>query len=175
MSTFLSSVLRPRRVSAIAALAVALPLLAANIQTAQAYDITSTAAVNVTAAGIALQSHDPVAYQTVGKPTLGLERYSAQFEGATYRFASEANLRLFQANPEKYAPLHGGFCQQGMAGGRKLDGDPTLFRVENGRLAVFSYPAALAAFERDIAGNAAKALANWPQARNKTPRELFGF
>jgi YHS domain-containing protein len=174
MSALVRSFLRSRRATMLAAVVATVPFLAA-VNTAHGYDITSTAPVNVTAAGIALQSHDPVAYQTVGKPTLGLEQFSAQFEGATYRFASEANLRLFQANPAKYAPLHGGFCQQGVATGRKLDGDPSLFRVADGRLAVFSYPAALAAFERDVAGNAAKATTNWTTVQNKTPRELFGF
>jgi YHS domain-containing protein len=139
---------------------------------ALAYDITSKAPVNVTAAKIALQSHDPVAYQTVGKPVLGSEAFTAEFEGATYRFASDANRKLFIANPAKYAPLHGGFCQMGAANGKKLDGDPTLFRVENGRLAVFSYPAALEAFKKDTEGNAKKAETNWATIRDKAPREL---
>jgi len=160
---------------AFAAFAVVVPLMAATALPAHAYDITSTAEVNVTSARIALQSHDPVAYQTVGRPVLGNERFSAEYEGAIYRFASEDNLRLFQASPARYAPLHGGFCQQGMAGGRKLDGDPALFRVADGRLAVFSYKAALDAFNRDPAGNTAKAATNWPTAKNKTPRELFGL
>jgi YHS domain-containing protein len=158
-----------------AAFAVALPLLAAAPTPARAYDITSTAQVNVTSARIALQSHDPVAYQTAGRPMLGSERFTAEYQGAIYRFASEENLRLFQASPARYAPLHGGFCQQGMAGGRKLDGDPALFRVADGRLAVFSYRAALDAFQRDPSGNAAKAADNWEKVKDKTPRELFGF
>lgn len=138
-----------------------------------AYDITSKAPVNVSSTKIALQSHDPVAYFTVGKPVLGSEAFSAEFEGAVYRFSSEANRKAFLAEPAKYAPLHGGFCQQGAAGGRKLDGDPNLFRVANGRLAVFSYPAALEAFKKDPEGNAKKAETNWPNIKDKTPRELF--
>lgn len=144
----------------------------ASVGYASAYDITSKAAVNVTTAKIALQSHDPVAYFTVGKPVLGQEKYSTEHEGAIYRFSSEANLNTFKADPAKYAPLHGGFCQQGAAGGRKLDGDPNLFRVADGRLAVFSYPAALEAFNKDPAGNAKKAETNWPNIKDKAPREL---
>lgn len=164
-----------RRGAAIAAFAAIVPFMAAVTTPAHAYDITSTAQVNVTAARIALQSHDPVAYQTVGRPVLGNERFSAEYQGAIYRFSSEENLRTFQASPARYAPLHGGFCQQGMAGGRKLDGDPALFRVADGRLAVFSYKAAQDAFLRDPAGNAAKAVENWEKVKDKTPRELFGF
>ncbi len=145
------------------------------VTAAQAYDITSKAPVNVTSARVALQSHDPVAYHTVGKPVLGVEKFSAEHEGAIYRFSSEANLKAFQAAPAKYAPLHGGFCQQGAAGGRKLDGDPNIFRVADGKLALFSYKAALDGFLKDPAGNATKANDNWPKIQDKTPRELFGF
>ena len=175
MSRLANSVAILKRGVAIAALATIVPFMAATLAPAHAYDITSTAQVNVTSARVALQSHDPVAYQTVGRPVLGNERYSAEYQGAIYRFSSEENLKTFQASPARYAPLHGGFCQQGMAGGRKLDGDPALFRVADGRLAVFSYKAAQDAFLRDPAGNAAKAVDNWEKVKDKTPRELFGF
>ncbi len=175
MPFFSQSLLRFRRGASIAVLASVIPFTVAGMTAAHAYDITSKAAVNVTSAKIALQSHDPVAYQTVGKPVLGQEAFSAEHEGATYRFSSAANLATFKANPAKYAPIHGGFCQQGMAGGRKLDGDPALFRVADGKLAVFSYKAALDGFLKDPAGNAAKANDNWSKVADKTPRELFGF
>ncbi|WP_350335549.1 YHS domain-containing (seleno)protein [Coralliovum pocilloporae] len=139
---------------------------------ALAYDITSTAPVNVTAAKIALQSHDPVAYFTVGKPVLGSEKYSAEHEGAIYRFSSADNLAKFKADPAKYAPQHGGFCRMGAALGLKLDGDPSLFRVDNGRLSVYSYPAALKGFSADVAGNGAKADSKWPGIKNKAPKDL---
>lgn len=137
-----------------------------------AYDITSTAPINVTAARIALSSYDPVAYFTVGKPVLGKQAYSAEYNGAIYRFSSKANRAAFRADPAKYAPLHGGFCQMGAALGKKLDGDPTLFRVANGKLAVFSYKAAQDGFLKDVAGNTAKAEGNWPKIKDKAPSEL---
>ncbi len=175
MPAFFQSLSRFRRGVSIAAIAAIVPFMAAGMTAAHAYDITSKAAVNVTASRVALQSHDPVAYHTVGKPVLGQEKFSAEHEGAIYRFSTEANLKAFKADPAKYAPLHGGFCQQGMAGGRKLDGDPNLFRVADGKLAVFSYKAALDGFLKDPTGNAAKANDNWPKVKDKTPRELFGF
>ncbi|MGL5116399.1 MAG: YHS domain-containing (seleno)protein [Beijerinckiaceae bacterium] len=139
---------------------------------AAAYDITSKAQVNVSSAKIALQSHDPVAYFTAGKPVLGSEKFSSEHEGAIYRFASDENLKAFKADPAKYAPLHGGFCQQGAANGKKLDGDPNLFRVADGKLAVYSYPAAREAFLKDPAANAQKARDNWTNIKEKAPREL---
>ncbi len=152
------------------ALGMALAFTAVN--PALAYDITSTAPVNVSAAKIALKSHDPVAYFTVGKPVLGSEKYSAEHEGAIYRFSSEENLKTFKANPAKYAPQHGGFCRMGAALGKKLDGDPTLFRVDNGKLSVYSYPAALKGYSGDVAGNGAKADAKWPEIKNIAPKDL---
>lgn len=150
--------------SFVAAFAVSAPALA--------YDITSTAPVNVSAAKIALKSHDPVAYFTVGKPVLGLAKYAAEHEGAIYRFSSAENLATFKANPAKYAPQHGGFCRMGAALGKKLDGDPTLFRVDGGKLSVYSYPAALKGYNSDVSGNGAKADANWPEIKNIAPKDL---
>lgn len=139
---------------------------------ALAYDITSTAPVNVSAAKIALKSHDPVAYFTVGKPVLGSEKYSAEHEGAIYRFSSAENLATFKANPAKYVPQHGGYCRMGAALGKKLDGDPTLFRVDDGKLSVYSYPAALKGYSSDVSKHGANADANWPKIKNIAPKDL---
>lgn len=175
MSVLYHSLVRLVGSAALVAAVSTAALAVAGVTAAQAYDITSKAPINVTSARVALQSHDPVAYHTVGKPVLGVEKFSAEHEGAIYRFSSEANMKVFQAAPAKYAPLHGGFCQQGAAGGRKLDGDPTIFRVADGKLAVYSYKAALDGFLKDPTGNAAKANENWTKIQDKTPRELFGF
>jgi YHS domain-containing protein len=152
------------------AMGLALAFTAPNF--ALAYDITSTAPINVSSAKIALKSHDPVAYFTAGKPVLGSEQYSSEFEGATYRFSSAENLAAFKADPAKYAPQHGGFCRMGVALGKKLDGDPNLFRVDNGKLSVYSYPAALKGFNSDVAGNGAKADGNWPKIKDTAPKDL---
>lgn len=137
-----------------------------------AYDITSTAPVNVSSAKIALKSYDPVAYFTVGKPVLGAEKFSVEYEGAIYRFSSAENLTTFEANPDKYVPQHGGYCRMGASLGKKLDGDPNLFRIDDGRLSVYSYPGALVGYNSDIVGNGAKADANWPQIKNIAPKDL---
>lgn len=139
---------------------------------ALAYDITSTAPVNVSSAQIALKSYDPVAYFTVGKPVLGSEEYSAEHEGAIYRFSSAEHLAMFEAEPAKFVPQHGGFCRMGVALGKKLDGDPNLFRVDDGKLSVYSYPAALAGYNGDVEGNGAKADTNWPEIKAIAPKDL---
>lgn len=155
--------------------AAALLALTAATAPAFAYDMTSKALVNVTADRIALKSHDPVAYFTVGKPVLGSAAISAEYEGAIYRFSSEANRAAFLAEPSKYAPMYGGYCQYGAVFGKKFDGDPTIFNIANGRLSLFSYPAAFEGFKKDPAGNAKKADDNWVTIKDKSPNELFGF
>ena len=47
--------------------------------------------VNATITGLALRGYDPVAYFTDGKPVLGDFTITAQYDGATYRFASEGH------------------------------------------------------------------------------------
>ena len=79
-------------------------MIAAPVLTTQAHAIvpTSTSAVNTDTANLALRGYDPVAYFSAGKPTLGDARYSAKFNGATYHFASAANLKMFKASPAAY-------------------------------------------------------------------------
>jgi YHS domain-containing protein len=57
--------------------------------------------------GLAVHGHDVVAYFTDGAPALGTAEFAHVFDGATYRFASQANLDAFKADPAKYAPAYG--------------------------------------------------------------------
>jgi len=130
--------------------------------TAHAYDTASTAAINVAEDAVILHGHDAVAYFTSGKPVQGDAKFSAKHAGATYRFASEANLKAFQANPTAYAPQYGGFCAMGAALGKKLDVDPTQFKVVDGKLYLNYSPKIQKQWEEDTAGNIAKGEKNWP-------------
>ncbi|WP_430473826.1 YHS domain-containing (seleno)protein [Thalassospira lucentensis] len=84
--------------------------------------------------GYALHGYDPVAYFTIGTPTPGSSEFVADYDGATYRFASAENRDLFNQDPEHYAPQYGGFCAFGTAMGRKFDGDPTAWRIVDSKL-----------------------------------------
>ena len=53
--------------------------------------------------------YDPVSYFTAGEPQRGSGFHTATHEGGTYLFASKANKKMFEANPEKYAPQFGGY------------------------------------------------------------------
>lgn len=138
----------------------------------EAYDPASTASINVDATGLGLRGYDPVAYVAAGAPQLGEEAITASHAGVTYRFASEDNRQAFLADPDTYAPQYGGFCQFGVALGKKLDGDPTVWRVADGKLYVYAYPDALKGFLKDVPGNTAKAQTNWPKIKDVAPQDL---
>jgi YHS domain-containing protein len=84
--------------------------------------------------GLAVHGHDVVAYFADGTPTAGSDEFAHVYDGATYRFASRANLDAFKADPAKYAPAYGGFCAYGVAVGKKFDGDPRFWKMVDGRL-----------------------------------------
>lgn len=139
---------------------------------ALAYDENSKAAINVDAQGVALRGYDPVAYFTAGQPTVGDAKFSVQHEGATYRFASAENKDKFAAAPAKYIPAYGGFCAMGTAFGKKIDGDPTLWKVVDGKLFLNVNPQVQTRWLQDVPGNVAKASGEWPKIKDKAPKEL---
>jgi len=139
---------------------------------AYAYSETSTSRINVTADNVILKGHDPVAYFTAGQPTPGSEKFQTQYEGATYRFASADNLAAFVADPARYAPQYGGYCAMGAALGKKLDVDPTQFKVVDGKLYLNVNADVFKKWSEDIPTNIANADANWPAIRDKAPNQL---
>ncbi|MBT9458510.1 MAG: YHS domain-containing protein [Burkholderiaceae bacterium] len=137
-----------------------------------AYDENSAAAVNVDTKGVGLQGHDPVAYFTVGAPTPGKTDFTAKHNGVTYLFASAANRDAFKANPGKYEPAYGGFCAMGVALEKKLDGDPTAWKIVDGKLHLNVNKDVQKKWLEDVPGNNKKADTNWPQIKGKTPKSL---
>ena len=88
--------------------------------------------------GLAIQGYDPVSYFTQSKALKGNAQFQYSYEGAVYRFASQANLNLFKQNPQKYEPQYGGWCAYAMgASGEKVEVDPETFKIVNGKLYLF--------------------------------------
>ena len=86
--------------------------------------------------------YDVVAYHTMGKPTEGSADYSAEYQGATWHFASAENLEMFTANPAKFAPAYGGWCSAGASKGKKVPTKPELWAIVDGQLYLNSSPKA---------------------------------
>ena len=84
-----------------------------------------------------LKGYDPVAYFTAGKAVPGNPALKTEHQGVTYRFSSEDNRRLFIANPAKFTPQYGGWCSNGMVYAIPLGGEPTNFKIIDGKLYLF--------------------------------------
>lgn len=114
---------------------------------------------------VILAGHDAVAYFTENKPVLGSAKYTAEYDGAVYRFASAGNRDLFQSSPEKYAPAYGGYCALGTSFGKKFEVDGKAFQVVEGRLYVNKNISVYETWRKDIPGNIVKSEGHWPQIK----------
>ncbi len=121
---------------------------------------------------VILAGHDVVAYFTENKPVLGDARFTAQHDGAVYRFASQGNRDLFRANPEKYEPAYGGYCAFGASLGKKFQIDGKAFEIVEGRLYVNKNLEVYKTWRKDIPGNIVKAEGAWTQIRDRAASEL---
>lgn len=123
--------------------------------------------VNTTFTGVAIRGYDPVAYFTTGKPAEGSDEFTFSWNGAEWRFASQAHLDLFKAAPEKYAPQYGGYCSWAVSQGYTANIDPQAWRIVEGKLYLNYSPKVQAKWEQDIPGLIAKANQNWPELLKK--------
>ena len=122
-----------RRTAAVAAVVAA---LAGAAGTALAVD-----PVFSTYLGGAIRGYDPVAYFTEERPVKGKRAHRAEWMGATWSFASEENRKLFESDPEKYAPRYGGYCAWGLPPGRVVSrASRTGFRLSRTRRASSTSP-----------------------------------
>lgn len=90
--------------------------------------------VNKDSAGLAIKGYDAVAYFTQSKPVKGTASFTHHWNGAEWRFESQADLDLFKANPEKYAPQYGGYCAWAVSNNYTANIDPTAWRIVEGKL-----------------------------------------
>ncbi len=113
---------------------------------------------------VSLKGHDPVSYFTEGRPVKGQPSLNYDYDEARYLFASQKNRELFAASPERYTPQFAGLCTTGMAFGVKAEADPSVFKIVDGKLYVFSSTAARDKADKDPA-LLAKSQHNWRSLR----------
>ena len=120
--------------------------------------------------GFAVSGYDVVAYfglaqnpvgqsQPAGIP--GKASITADYNGATFAFASEENRSTFLANPAKYAPQYDGHCAYGVAKGGKVPGNPNLWRIVDDKLYLNITENVVGFWEEDIPGNLNLSENNW--------------
>lgn len=86
---------------------------------------------------VAVSGYDAVAYFD-GQAIAGDPAFSSSQNDGLYHFSSEANKQKFDANPERYIPLYGGYCATAASEGKLFGVDPTNFKITgDNRLALF--------------------------------------
>ena len=91
--------------------------------------------VGVEGSNIAVSGYDTVSYfQGDGVPVKGSARFMVKHDGAEWHFSSQENADKFKANPDAYAPQYGGHCAWAMSRGSLAPGDPTLYKIRDGKL-----------------------------------------
>jgi YHS domain-containing protein len=128
----------------------------------QAADTNAKSLVLKNKQGLAIQGYDPVAYFTDSKPVKGSAKFSSEYEGAKYLFASVAHKALFDAEPAKYAPAYGGYCGYAASIDRLSPVSPEWFQIIDGKLILQHNKKAFDLFNKELAPNVQKADANWP-------------
>ncbi len=120
----------------------------------------------------AVQGYDVVSYQAGKRPVRGNGHFVSIHDGATYQFSSADNQKLFESNPEKYAPAYGGYCAFGASVGKKFIGDPEVWRVVDGRLYLNLDTSIQSDWLKDVPGRIKSADANWREIEDKDPASL---
>jgi len=123
--------------------------------------------VNETFLGVAIDGADPVAYFEEGRHVEGRSDFEAEWQGATWRFASAAHRDLFRAEPEKYAPQYGGYCAWAVSQGYTAPIDPEAFTIVEGKLYLNYDEDIQAKWQKDRAAWIEAADENWPGVLTK--------
>lgn len=116
--------------------------------------------------GVAIDGYDPVAYFENDEAVEGDGRFTLDWNGATWRFASSANRDAFASNPEKYAPQYGGYCAWAVSQGYTAPVNPEAWRIVEGKLYLNYSKGVQKRWAADIPGNISKADSNWPGLRS---------
>ncbi|BDX07879.1 YHS domain-containing (seleno)protein [Planctobacterium marinum] len=82
----------------------------------------------------AIDGYDTVAYWTENKAIEGKKQFTYEYKGAKWRFASQQNLDLFKATPQKYLPEYGGYCAWAMSDDRLASVDGEAWTLYEGKL-----------------------------------------
>jgi len=147
-------------------------LLSAASQVQAADELNVVPGYSIAGAPLALHGYDPVAYFAAGKPVRGSDALVHIHEGAAYRFSSEAHLEAFKAEPVRYLPQYGGFCAYGVSVGKKFDGDPNLWKIEDGKLYLNLNEEIYDTFLEDLDGNIRKANGHWTDIEHTAAADL---
>ena len=114
---------------------------------ASAYAQDPTAA----APALALKGYDTVSYFKNNGPVKGLPEFRHDWDGVRYQFSSAQYKAAFTADPDRYTPQFAALCATGVSMGKKVEADPNVWKIVDGKLYVFSSTKAREMAEKDPA------------------------
>lgn len=94
-------------------------------------------AYNTDDSGIALDGYSPVSYLDQQKAVKGNKEFKVTHQGISYYFVNSAEMKKFNANPNKYTPAYGGWCALGIGLGKHFRTDPNKFMIVDGKVHMF--------------------------------------
>ncbi|HVF63730.1 MAG TPA: YHS domain-containing (seleno)protein [Casimicrobiaceae bacterium] len=124
---------------------------------------------------VMLRGNDAVAYVTQGKPVPGQPSIKSVYDGDVYRFTSETNKQMFDANPQRYAPAYAGFCASGAPYALKAAIGANVFAVHRDRLYLFGSERSKANFMMDADENIKVGDAYWANETKDVPFRIQNF
>jgi YHS domain-containing protein len=129
----------------------------------------SAVGINTDPNGLALRGFDAVAYFAVENAVKGDGKYEYVWNGAKWLFASEENMKKFQANPDMYAPQFGGYCSYAVSKGYTANGDPEAWKIVDGKLYLNYSPEVKKLWEQDQQKRIIEGEKNWTEFKTKKP------
>jgi YHS domain-containing protein len=119
--------------------------------------------VNATAAGIAVDGFDTVAYFKLGHPVKGRPEHSVVYKGVRWLFATPEHRNAFAADPERYAPKYNGFCAVAVSEGAAAEVDfVDGWTIVDGALFLNWSAAVKRIFLRELSDRLPASRRNWP-------------
>ena len=156
---------RPLHLLRLAGLSIFLSVGAAGGLVQPAY--AAEPAVYTATQNLAVSGYDPVSYFGGGGPVVGSADHQTQWNGATWRFASAANLAKFVADPAAYAPQFGGYCAWAVSQGYVAQGDPKQWAVVDNKLYLNYNARAKELWDADRSAAIERAKGHWPSVLEK--------
>lgn len=88
--------------------------------------------------GLAIDGYSPVSYIQRGKAERGSPVFTSVYEAATYQFTDQQQIDIFEQYPERYIPVHGGWCSLMLSGsGNLTPANPESWKIVDGQLLMF--------------------------------------
>jgi hypothetical protein len=116
---------------------------------------------------LALKGYDPVAYFLIGEPTPGLAQFETVFDEVRYRFATLEHQQLFHGDPDRYAPQFAGACAFAVGNGVKIEANPLVWRIVDGKLYVFAGTEVPEEMDSDPQALISRAERHWPELKDQ--------